>query len=66
MMQLDLESRWQSWMRMLAVDIQSVHESALPTGSRSLGASVWCHAATDGSTPLATERYVSKRGKVIV
>jgi hypothetical protein len=65
MMQLDLESRWQSWMRMIALDIQSVHESAPSTGSRSWGGSVWCHATTDGSTPLATERYFSKRGKVI-
>jgi hypothetical protein len=65
MLQLDLESRWQSWMRMLAVDIQSVHESAPSTDCRNLGASVWCHAATDGSTPLAAERYVSKRRKVI-
>jgi hypothetical protein len=57
MMQHNLQSRWQSWMRMLAADIQSVHESALWTGSRRLGVSAWCHAPTDESTSLATERY---------
>lgn len=49
MMQLDQQSRWQSWMRMLAVDIQSVPESA----------SAWCQAAIDGGTSLAAEPKVT-------
>jgi hypothetical protein len=65
MMQLNQQSRWQSWMRMLAEDIQSVHESAPSTGSRRLGASARCHAATDESTSRVAERYFSKRGKVL-
>jgi len=32
MMQLDQQSRWQSWMRMLAVNVQSVPESASLVG----------------------------------
>jgi hypothetical protein len=54
-MQLDQQSRWQSWMRMLAVDIQSVTGSASWIGSTESGVSAWCHAAIEGSTLLAAE-----------
>jgi hypothetical protein len=52
-MQLDQQSRWQSWMRMLAVDIQSVPESASLIGFTGSSASAGCHAAIEGSTSLA-------------
>jgi hypothetical protein len=54
-MQLDQQSRWQSWMRMLAVDIQSAPESASLIGSAGSGVSAWRHAAIEGSTLLAAE-----------
>jgi hypothetical protein len=38
MMQLDPQSRWQSWMRMLALDIRPVHEPGPSTaGGTRLG-----------------------------
>jgi hypothetical protein len=55
MMQLDQQSRWQSWLRMLAVDIRPVHESPRSTGPTRLGVSDWCHSAMDGSTSIATD-----------
>jgi hypothetical protein len=60
MMQLDQQSRWQSWMRMLAVDIRSVPESA-STGS---GVSAWCHAGMEGSASLAAELKATEHEKV--
>jgi hypothetical protein len=54
MMQPDQQSRWQSWLRMLAADIRPVHESSRSTGPARLGVSDWCHSAIDGSTSNAT------------
>jgi hypothetical protein len=53
--QLDQQSRWQSWMRMLAVEFQSVPGSASSIGSTGSGVCTWCHAAIEGSTSLAAE-----------
>ncbi len=64
MMQLDQQSRWQSWMRMLAVDIQSVPGSASSIGSAGSGVSASCHAVIEGSTLPAAELNFSKRGKI--
>ena len=38
MIQLAQRSRWQSWMRMLALDTPPAHESARSIGSGRLGA----------------------------
>jgi hypothetical protein len=54
-MQLDQKSRWQTWMRMLAVDIQSVPGSASSIGPTGSGVYRWCHTAIEGSTLLAAE-----------
>ena len=66
MMQLDQQSRWQSWMRMLAVDIQSVPGSASSIGFTGSGVSTWCHVAIEGGTLLAAglKATSSKRGRV--
>ena len=64
MMQLDQQSRWQSWMRMLAVDIRSLPESASLIGSTGSGVSAWCHAAMEGSASLAAVLKATKRGEV--
>jgi hypothetical protein len=64
MMQLNQQSRWQSWMRMLAVHIQSVPESASLIGPTGSGVSAWCHAAMEGSASLAAELKATKRRKV--
>jgi hypothetical protein len=53
-MQLGQQSRWQSWMRMLAVDIQSIPGCASSIGFTGSGVSAWCHAA-ERSTSLASE-----------
>jgi hypothetical protein len=65
MMQLDRQSRWQSWMRMLAVGMRSVDEPARSIGSTKRGVADWCYSAIDGSTSIATERYSTKRRKEI-
>jgi hypothetical protein len=54
-MQLDHQSKWQSWMRMLAVDIQSAPESASLIGATGSGVSAWCQAAIEESTSPASE-----------
>jgi hypothetical protein len=62
MMQLDPQSRWQSWMRMLALDIRPVHEPRPSTaGSTRLEFSDGCDAATDGSTLIAAGPDYSER-----
>jgi len=62
MMQLDPQSRWQSWMRMLALDCRPVHERGPSTaGGTRLGFSYWRDAATDGSTLIAAGRDYSER-----
>jgi hypothetical protein len=49
MMRLDQQSRWQSWMRMLALDIRPVNEPRPSTaGSTRLDFFDWRGAATDG------------------
>ncbi len=55
MIQLDQQSRWQSWMRVLAVDIHSVPESDSLIGFTGSRASAWRHAAIKGRTSLAIE-----------
>jgi hypothetical protein len=64
MMQLDQQSRWQSWMRMLALDIRPMHESATSAGSARLRVSDWCEAAIAQRTLIATERYPLEPRKV--
>lgn len=62
MMQLDPQSRWQSWMRILALDIRPVHEPGPSTaGCARLEISDWRDAATAGSTSIAAGRDYSKR-----
>ena len=63
MMQLDRQSRWQSWMRMLAVGIRPVDQPARSIGLAKWGVADWCNSAIDGSTSIATERYSTKRRK---
>ena len=61
MMQLDPQSRWQSWMRMLALNFRPVHEREPSTaGGTRLGFSHWRDAATDGSTLIAAGRGYSE------
>ncbi len=62
MMQLDQQSRWQSWMRMLAVGIRPAQESARSWVPRS-GVSHGSYSVADGGTLIATERYSSKLRK---
>jgi len=52
---LDQQSRWQSWMRILAVTIQSAPQSAPSIGSAGSGVSARCYAAMEGRTSLAIE-----------
>jgi hypothetical protein len=62
MMQLDPQSRWQSWMRILALDIRPVHEPKPSTaGCTRLQFSDWRGAATDGSASIAAGRDYSER-----
>jgi hypothetical protein len=64
MMQLDQQSRWQSWMKMLALDIRQVNELRPSTaGSTRLDFFDWRGAATDGSTLIAAGRGYSERRK---
>ena len=63
MMQLDRQSRWQSWMRMLAVGIRTVDEPTRSIGFAKWGVSDWCYSGIDRSTSIATERYSTKRRK---
>jgi len=63
MMQLDPQSRWQSWMRMRALDIRPVREPGpLIAGCRRLEFSDWRDSATDGSALIAAGRDYSERG----
>jgi hypothetical protein len=59
MMQLDQQSRWQSWMRMLAVDIQSLPESASLIGSTDrvfpLAINGWNGQPVPGLAPAAKQ-----------
>ncbi len=55
MTQLNQQSRWQSWMRMLSVYIQSVPESASLIGPAGSDVSAGWHAAIEGSTSLGPE-----------
>jgi hypothetical protein len=61
MMQLDPQSRWQSWMRILALDIRSVHEPGPFAGCTRLGFSDWRDATTDGRSLIAAGRDYSER-----
>jgi hypothetical protein len=63
MMQLDRQSRWQSWMRMLAVGIRAVDEPTRSISFTKWGVSDWYYSAIDGSTSIATERHSTKRRK---
>ena len=63
MMQLDRQSRWQSWMRMLVVGIRAVDEPARSIGFTKWGVSDWCYSAIDGSTSIAAERYPLNVGR---
>ena len=64
MMHLDQQSRWRSWMRILAVTIQSAPASAPLIGSVGSGVSAPCHAAMEGRTSLTIElKATSKRGR---
>jgi hypothetical protein len=56
MMQLDQQSRWQSWMRMLAVGIRAVDEPARSIDFTKWGVSDWRYLAIDGSTSIAARR----------
>jgi hypothetical protein len=55
MMPLDRHSRWQSWMRMLAVGIRAVDEPTRSIGFTKWGVADGCYSAIDGSTSIATE-----------
>jgi hypothetical protein len=66
MMQLDPQSRWQSWMKMHALDIRPVHERGPSTaGCTRLEFSDWRHAVTDALRYLRREdpkwKYVQVR-----
>jgi hypothetical protein len=63
MMPLDRHSRWQSWMRMLAVGIRAVDEPTRSIGFTKWGVADGCYSAIDGSTSIATEHYSTKRRK---
>lgn len=56
MMQLNQQSKWQSWMRMLAIDIRPAYESARSTGSTRLSVSGWCDTAIAGSASIPSGR----------
>jgi len=53
MMQLDPQSRWQSWMRILALDIRPAHEPGPFAGCTRLDFSDWRNATTDGRSLIA-------------
>lgn len=66
MMRLDQQSRWQSWMRTLALDIRPVNEPRPSTaGSGRLDFFDWRGAATVGSTLIAAGRDYSERRKFL-
>jgi hypothetical protein len=56
-MQLNQQSRWQSWMRMLALDIRPLHDSARSVGSPLLAVFVDHDATTNGRTSIDFEHH---------
>ena len=64
MMQLDQQSRWQYWMRMLARGLQTAHQPMPSTaGCTRLAVSDWHEASIDRSTSLAAGRNYPENRK---
>lgn len=62
MMQLGQQSKWQSWMRMLALNIQPAHEPRLSTARlKKFVFFDWRSAATDEKVSIAAARNYPER-----